>query len=59
MTDVVQSPCTAVCTLDVNDVCIGCGRTASEIGAYGFASNEERRAINKKAEKRLVELETA
>jgi uncharacterized protein len=28
------SPCTGVCRLDLRQVCIGCGRSASEIGEW-------------------------
>ena len=52
----VESPCVAVCTLDANDVCIGCGRTLEEIASYGSVSDSERLAINEKAEERLAEL---
>ena len=30
----VASPCTGVCRLDPNRICIGCGRTADEIGRW-------------------------
>jgi uncharacterized protein len=28
------SPCTGVCRLDVRQICIGCGRSAQEIGEW-------------------------
>jgi uncharacterized protein len=42
----VESPCTAVCTLDeMGHVCLGCGRTLEEIAAWSGASDERRAAI--------------
>ena len=49
----VQSPCVAVCALDADDVCLGCGRTASEIAQYAAASDDERNRINERARDRL------
>ena len=39
------SPCTRVCTLDEQDVCIGCRRTLDEIIAWAGLSAAEQRAI--------------
>jgi uncharacterized protein len=50
--DVVVSPCVGTCKLDALQVCVGCGRTIEEIGAWFRASNEERRAIVAAAELR-------
>ncbi len=41
----VASPCVRTCTLDDEDICIGCLRSLDEICAWGSASNEQRRAI--------------
>ena len=43
--DPVESPCIRLCTLDDDDVCIGCFRSIGEICAWGGALNEERRRI--------------
>ena len=41
-----SSPCTKVCVLDgPSGLCIGCGRTRDEIGAWGSLSEVTRRAI--------------
>jgi len=41
----VKSPCVLVCSLDDNDICIGCQRSGAEITEWGRASNERRRDI--------------
>jgi uncharacterized protein len=50
--DVVASPCVRACTLDDDDVCLGCGRTLEEIKAWGGAGADGRRDIIAAAEKR-------
>jgi hypothetical protein len=40
-----DSPCSKVCTLDDNDICIGCLRTLDEIGAWGSADRQARLQI--------------
>ena len=41
-----------VCTLNEDDVCIGCYRTLEEIGGWGDADTEERLAILDRADDR-------
>jgi predicted Fe-S protein YdhL (DUF1289 family) len=41
----VESPCVRKCTLDGDDVCVGCFRNIDEICAWGGASNTRRREI--------------
>lgn len=41
----VESPCVDICRLDENDVCVGCFRTAREIGAWLSYSDEQRSQI--------------
>ncbi|MDJ0685205.1 MAG: DUF1289 domain-containing protein [Alphaproteobacteria bacterium] len=42
----IPSPCVSICTLDpVGGACLGCLRTAEEIGEWPGASNERRLAI--------------
>ena len=38
----VKSPCIEVCSLNNEDVCIGCYRTANEIIEW-FSANDERK----------------
>ena len=41
----VESPCVRKCTLDENDICVGCFRSLDEICAWGGASNNQRREM--------------
>lgn len=41
--ETVQSPCVRICTLDDDDVCIGCGRTLKEIKRWNSYSPVEQR----------------
>jgi predicted Fe-S protein YdhL (DUF1289 family) len=52
----VASPCTRVCCLDDQDVCIGCGRTMTEICEWSLSSEERRLQIADKAKARLETL---
>ena len=45
----VQSPCISVCSLDENDVCLGCFRDLSEIGAWGKMDDAEKRDVLSRA----------
>jgi predicted Fe-S protein YdhL (DUF1289 family) len=39
----VASPCIKVCILDAGNVCVGCGRTLSEITQWSRMTDEEQR----------------
>ena len=41
----IESPCILNCTLDRNDVCVGCGRTIDEIIGWTKLTDAERRMI--------------
>lgn len=41
----IESPCIGVCRLDDEGRCLGCFRTAAEIGGWLSMSAEERRAV--------------
>lgn len=41
----VLSPCVGVCTLDDDDRCLGCLRTADEIAGWASFSERERERI--------------
>ena len=45
LTPPVKSPCIEVCSLDDQDLCIGCQRTANEIIEWFSASDERKREI--------------
>lgn len=51
----IKSPCISVCALDINDMCMGCQRTGSEISAWGKMTNEQRREVLQKANNRARE----
>lgn len=52
--DPVASPCTERCSLDRHRRwCVGCGRTASEIGRWSTASEIEKQKILSKLDSRL------
>ncbi len=52
----VQSPCNKICTLDADNVCVGCGRSRAEIGAWSQLSEAEKARVVKKAKERLSAL---
>jgi predicted Fe-S protein YdhL (DUF1289 family) len=54
----IESPCNKVCTLDpISALCIGCGRTLAEIGAWSRLSSDERVRIMAELPRRLVALD--
>ena len=57
MNDSIESPCIQVCELDADDICLGCGRSLEEIGAWMYADDAERRAIVKRSYQRLAQVQ--
>jgi len=50
----LKTPCVAICKMDKGlGICIGCGRTMVEIGAWAAMSDVEREIGMKVAENRL------
>lgn len=45
MTDTLTSPCIRICQLDQDHICIGCYRSAEEIGAWWQADSATQQAI--------------
>ncbi len=41
----LPSPCVGVCSLDEQDICIGCYRSADEITRWSIMDNAERRDV--------------
>jgi len=41
----VKSPCNSVCSLNDDDVCMGCYRTSEEIRIWPVLSNDQRRDV--------------
>jgi predicted Fe-S protein YdhL (DUF1289 family) len=54
----VASPCTRMCCLDDQDVCIGCGRTMTEICEWSLSTHERRLEIAGIASTRLAALKS-
>lgn len=38
----ILTPCTGVCTLDAEGLCLGCHRTTDEIARWGLMGDDER-----------------
>ena len=50
----IESPCRQICTLDISSgVCMGCGRTRSDIAQWTQYSKAQRAFANIEAAKRL------
>lgn len=52
----VQSPCNKICTLNADNICIGCGRSRAEIASWSQFSDGERKRVVGKAKERLATL---
>lgn len=53
----IRTPCVGICTLDgQTGWCKGCGRTASEVGAWGTMTDAEREDVMNKLPDRVVKL---
>jgi predicted Fe-S protein YdhL (DUF1289 family) len=42
---VVKSPCINICSLDHNEICMGCHRHANEIAVWSMLTNEQKRKV--------------
>jgi hypothetical protein len=51
----VASPCRRLCTLDDDDVCVGCGRTITEICGWSALDEAGKRRVVEAANARLEE----
>jgi predicted Fe-S protein YdhL (DUF1289 family) len=51
----VESPCIKLCALNADDVCVGCGRTRAEIGAWSTLQDATKEAVNRRARQRRAE----
>ena len=50
-----KSPCTGHCSLNRQQICVGCGRTRSEITGWRAMSEEEQKETIKRCEERIKE----
>jgi predicted Fe-S protein YdhL (DUF1289 family) len=48
-----QSPCVRICTLNTENVCIGCGRNTEELKNWATFSDETKRTIKAQLKARL------
>ena len=53
----IDSPCVRRCTLNDDDICIGCGRTLGEIAAWGGMSATDKLACKQRAAERWPTLQ--
>ncbi|MDX2463080.1 MAG: DUF1289 domain-containing protein [Porticoccus sp.] len=52
MTGIVPSPCVSICSMNEEELCIGCYRTAKEIREWLLMEDDERMdVISKSAER--------
>lgn len=58
MEQMVESPCAKICELNAAGVCVGCGRTRAEIGAWMQMSDAQKRETVKVAASRLKPAES-
>ncbi|MDX9874783.1 MAG: DUF1289 domain-containing protein [Spongiibacteraceae bacterium] len=49
----VRSPCVNVCSLNDDDVCVGCWRTAEEIRDWLEFDNDQKRAVLARCHERV------
>jgi len=55
----IPSPCIRICILEpMTGLCIGCGRSMQEIGAWGSMAPQRRKDIMRALSARLVRLKT-
>ncbi|WP_337842319.1 DUF1289 domain-containing protein [Rheinheimera sp.] len=48
----LPSPCTRICCLDLQDICLGCGRSLDEIKAWSNADEQRQQQILDNARER-------
>lgn len=53
------SPCTGTCTLNAEDVCVGCGRRLDEIAEWSRAPEPRKLRIVAQAAERLAQIKGA
>lgn len=55
MASTVASPCICICSLDENDICVGCYRSTQEIIDWASMDDDERRAVLARSAERARE----
>ena len=51
----VRSPCISVCSLDEEDICVGCYRSVGEITDWSAMTDSERREVLLRAQLRCAQ----
>ncbi|NTS77436.1 DUF1289 domain-containing protein [Catenovulum sp. SM1970] len=59
MKSTVNNPCRAVCSLNEDGICTGCGRTQQERNDWIFSSDTEQQAIVERSKIRLKVIKDA
>ncbi|MEM0910366.1 MAG: DUF1289 domain-containing protein [Pseudomonadota bacterium] len=54
----IPSPCVRICSLNENDICLGCYRTLDEIISWSASSIDEKNLILYNCQKRRVEFKS-
>jgi predicted Fe-S protein YdhL (DUF1289 family) len=49
----IDTPCSKVCKLNASEICVGCGRTVSEVASWMSLSVAERQEVKELAKIRL------
>ena len=52
MTGIIPSPCVSICSMNEEDLCIGCYRTAKEIREWLLMEDDERIDVIEKSAER-------
>lgn len=52
MTGTIPSPCVSICSMNSDDLCIGCYRTSKEIREWLLMEDDERLVVIEKAGER-------
>ena len=54
--DMIQSPCTNICTIDARtSLCLGCGRTIDEVASWSTFSDAQRAQVMAELPARMAE----
>ncbi|OUR83130.1 hypothetical protein A9Q82_03500 [Cycloclasticus sp. 46_120_T64] len=52
----MESPCRRMCTLNDDDLCLGCGRLLHEITAWTSYNAQQRAVVSEECKRRLMDL---
>lgn len=53
----ISTPCVRLCKLNAEQVCIGCGRTKSDIMVWTHIEETDRKQLMEEAKSRLKQME--